>query len=93
MAQAPACYQDVNDVPDLSYVPENTSVDIDVDDILNLSYVPNTTEDIFLTQAPAPMTVIPGGRTRGNTPFPPGYEILFSISSRGSNLTRYLLLY
>jgi hypothetical protein len=70
MTQTPACYQDVDDVLDLSYVP-NTSEDIDVDDILDLSYVPNTAEAIVLTQAPAPMTVTPGSYTRGNTPFPP----------------------
>jgi hypothetical protein len=94
-----ACYQDVNDVLDLSYVP-NTSEDIDVDDILDLSYVPNTAEDIDLTQAPAPMTVTvtvtvtPGGHTCGNTPILPGHEILFSNSRRASNLlTRHLLLY
>jgi hypothetical protein len=79
MTQAPACYQDGNDV-------------------LNLSYAINTAEDIVLAQAPAPMTaapmtLTPGGHTRGNTPFPPGYEILFSNSRRGSNLTRHLLLY
>jgi hypothetical protein len=71
MTQAPACYQDVDDVLDLSYVP-NTSEDIDVNDLLNLSYaVPNTAEDTVLTQAPAPMMVTPGGHTRGNTPCPP----------------------
>jgi hypothetical protein len=69
MTQAPACYQDVDDVLDLRCVP-NTSEDIDVDDVLDLSYVPNTAEDIVLTQAPAPMTVTPGGHTCGNTPFP-----------------------
>jgi hypothetical protein len=69
MTQAPACYQDVDDVLEVSYVP-NTSEDIDVNDLLDLSYVPNTAEDIVLTQAPAPMTVTPGGHTRGNTPFP-----------------------
>jgi hypothetical protein len=93
MTLAPACYQyDVDDVLDLSYVP-NTSEDIDVNDLLNLSYMPNTAEDNVLTQAPAPMTVTPGGHTRGNKPFPPGYEILFSNSRRGSNLTWHLLLY
>ena len=53
MTQAPACYQDVDDVLDLSYLP-NTSEDIDVDDVLDLSYLPNTAEDIVLTQALAP---------------------------------------
>jgi hypothetical protein len=70
MTQAPTCYQDVDDFLDLSYVPNTTSEDTDVNDLLNLSYVPNTAEDIVLTQAPAPMTVTPGGHTRGNTPFP-----------------------
>jgi hypothetical protein len=70
MTQAPACYQDIDDVLHLSYVP-NTSKDIDFNDVLDLSYVPNTAEDNVLTpQAPAPMTVTPGGHTRGNTPFP-----------------------
>jgi hypothetical protein len=70
MTQAPACYQDVDDVLNLSYVP-NTSEGIDVNDLLDLSYVPNTAENNVLTpQAPAPMTVTPGGHTRGNTPFP-----------------------
>jgi hypothetical protein len=87
MTQAQACYQDVDDVLDLSYV-SNTSEDTDVDDILDLSYMPNTAEDIVLTQAPAPP-----GHTCGNKPFPRGYEILFSNSRRGLNLTRHLLLY
>jgi hypothetical protein len=91
MTQASACYQDVDDVVDLSYVP-NTSEDIDVNDLLDLSYVPNTAEDIVLTQAPAPMTVTPGGHTRGNTPFPRGQNLVFN-SRRGSNLTRHILLY
>jgi hypothetical protein len=70
MTQARACYQDVDDVLDLSYLP-NKSEDIDVNDLFDLSYVPNTAEDNVLTpQAPAPMTVTPGGHTRGNTPFP-----------------------
>jgi hypothetical protein len=47
MTHAPACYQDVDDVLDLSYVP-NTSEDIDVNDLLDLSYVPITAEDIVL---------------------------------------------
>jgi hypothetical protein len=47
MTHAPACYHDVDDVLDLSYVP-NTSEDIDVNDLLDLSYVPNTAEDIAL---------------------------------------------
>jgi hypothetical protein len=47
MTHAPACYQDVDDVLDLSYVP-NTSEDIDVNDLLDLSYVPSTAEDIVL---------------------------------------------
>jgi hypothetical protein len=60
-----------DDVLDLSYVP-NKSEDIDVNDLLDLNCcVPNTAEDIVLTQAPAPMTVTPGGHTCGNTPFPP----------------------
>jgi hypothetical protein len=46
-----------------------------------------------VTQAPTPTTVTPGNHTRGNTPFPPRYEILFSNSRRGSNMTRHLLLY
>jgi hypothetical protein len=46
-----------------------------------------------VTQAPTPSTVTPRGHTRGNTPFPPRYEILFSNLRRGSNVTRYLLLY
>jgi hypothetical protein len=70
MTHALACYQDVDDILDLSYLP-NTSEDIDVDDVLDLSYVPKTAEDIVLTQALAPMMVTPGGHTRGNTPFPP----------------------
>jgi hypothetical protein len=40
MTQALACYQDVDDVLNLSYVP-NRAKDIDVDDILELSYMPN----------------------------------------------------
>jgi hypothetical protein len=44
MTQAPACYQDVDDVLNLSYVA-NISEDIDVNDLLGLSYVPNTAED------------------------------------------------
>jgi hypothetical protein len=47
MTNAPACYQDVDDVLDLCYVP-NTSEDIDVNDLLDLSYVPSTAEDIAL---------------------------------------------
>jgi hypothetical protein len=47
MIHAPACYQDVDDVLDLSYVP-NTSEDVDVNDLLDLSYVPSTVEDIVL---------------------------------------------
>jgi hypothetical protein len=47
MTYAPAYYQDVDDVLDLSYVP-NTSEDIDVNDLLDLSYVPSTAEDIIL---------------------------------------------
>jgi hypothetical protein len=47
MTHAPAYYQDVDDVLDLSYVP-NTSEDIDVNDLLDLSYVPSTAEDIVL---------------------------------------------
>jgi hypothetical protein len=47
MTHAPACYQDVDDVLDLSYVP-NTSEVIDVNDLLDLSYVPSTAEDIVL---------------------------------------------
>jgi hypothetical protein len=47
MTHAPACYQDVDDVLDLSYV-QNTSEDIDVNDLLDLSYVPSTAEDIVL---------------------------------------------
>jgi hypothetical protein len=69
MTQAPACYQDVDDVLNLSYMP-NTSEDIDFNDLLDLSYMPNTAEDNVLTQAPAPMTVILGCHTCGNTPFP-----------------------
>jgi hypothetical protein len=46
MTQAPACYQDVDDVLDLSYVL-NTSEDIHVNDLLDL--VPNTAEDNVLT--------------------------------------------
>jgi hypothetical protein len=70
MTQAPACYQDVDDVLDLRSVP-NTSEDIDVNDLLDLSYVPNTAGDNVLTpQAPTPITVTPGGHTHGNTPFP-----------------------
>jgi hypothetical protein len=48
MTQVPACYQDVDDVLNLSYVP-NTSEGIDVNDLLDLSYVPNTAEDNVLT--------------------------------------------
>ena len=47
MTHAPACYQDVDDVLDLSYMP-NTSEDIDVNNLLDLSYVPSTAEDIVL---------------------------------------------
>jgi hypothetical protein len=47
ITHAPACYQDVDDVLDLSYVP-NTSEGIDVNDLLDLSYVPSTAEDIVL---------------------------------------------
>jgi hypothetical protein len=47
MTHAPACYQDVDDVLDLSQVP-NTSEDIDVNDLLDLSYLPSTAEDIIL---------------------------------------------
>ena len=50
MTQGQACYQDVDEVLDLSYVPK-ISEDNEVDDILDLSYVPNTAEDIVLTQA------------------------------------------
>ncbi len=67
MTQGPACYQDVDDVLDLSYVAQ-TSEDIEVDDILDLSYVPNTAEDIVLTQAPAPtMALIDQGDNGGIT--------------------------
>jgi hypothetical protein len=62
MTQAPACYQDVDGVLDLSYMPD-TSEDIDIDDIVDLSYIPNRAEDIVLTQALAPMTVTPPGDT------------------------------
>jgi hypothetical protein len=48
MTHAPACYQDVDNVLNLSYVPNTTSEDIDVRDILDLSYVPSTAEDIVL---------------------------------------------
>jgi hypothetical protein len=85
MTQATACYQDVDDVLDLSYVP-NTSEDIDVDDVLNLSYVPNTAEDIVLTQALAPMMVTPGGHTRSNTPFPPRVRDLVLGFKKGITL-------
>jgi hypothetical protein len=55
MTRAPACYQDVDNVLNLSYVPK-TSEDIDVNDLLDLSYfdlldlsyVPSTAEDIVL---------------------------------------------
>jgi hypothetical protein len=47
MTHATACYQDVDDVLDLSYAP-NKSEDIDVNDLLDLSYVPSTAEDIVL---------------------------------------------
>jgi hypothetical protein len=48
MTHALACYQDVDDVLDLSYVP-NTTEYIDVNDLLDLlSYVPSTAEDIVL---------------------------------------------
>ena len=57
MTQGPACYQDVDDVLDLSYVPK-TSEGIEVDDILDLSYVPNTAEDIVLAQAPTLTTAL-----------------------------------
>ena len=50
MTQGPACYQDVDEVLDLSYVPK-ISEDIKVDDVLDLSYVANTAEDIVLTKA------------------------------------------
>jgi hypothetical protein len=42
MTHAPACYQDIEDVLNLSYVPHSTSEDIDVNDLLDLSYVPST---------------------------------------------------
>ncbi len=85
MTHDPACYQDVNDVLDLSYVPK-TSEDIEVDDILDLSYVPNTAEDIVLTQAPAPMTTTPGGHTCGNTPFSPRVRDLVLEFKKGIKL-------
>jgi hypothetical protein len=47
MTHAMACYQDVDAVLDLSYVP-NTSEDIDVNDLLDLRYAPSTAEDIVL---------------------------------------------
>jgi hypothetical protein len=47
MTHAPACNQDVDDVLDLSYMP-NTSEDIDVNDLFDLMYVPSTAEDIVL---------------------------------------------
>jgi hypothetical protein len=47
MTHAPACYQEVDDVLNLSYV-QNTSEDIDVNDLLDLSRVPSTAEDIVL---------------------------------------------
>jgi hypothetical protein len=43
----PQCYHDVDDVLDLSYVPD-TAEDIDANDLLDLSYVPSTAEDIVL---------------------------------------------
>jgi hypothetical protein len=85
MTQAPACYQDVDDALDLSYVP-NTFEDIDVNDLLDLSYVPNTAEEIVLTQAPAPMPVTPGGHTRGNTPFLPRVRDLVLELKKGIKL-------
>jgi hypothetical protein len=85
MTQAPACYQDVVDVLDLSYVP-NTSEDIDVDDILDLGSMPNTAEDIVLTQVPAPMMVTPEGHTRGNAPFPPRVRYLVLELKKGIKL-------
>jgi hypothetical protein len=63
-----------------------TSEDIDVDDILDLSYIPNTAKDIILTQAPAPMTVTPGGHTRSNTPFPPRVQDLVLEFKKGIKL-------
>jgi hypothetical protein len=92
MTQALACYQDVDDVLDLTCMP-NTAKDIDVDDILDLSYMPNTAEDIVLTQALAPMTVTPGVILMATHLFASRYKILFSNSRRGSNLTRHLLMY
>jgi hypothetical protein len=86
MKQAPTCYQDVDDVLDLSYVP-NTSEDIDINDLLYLSYLPKTAEDNVLTpQGPAPMTVTPRGHTRGNTPFPLRVQDLILEFKKGIKL-------
>jgi hypothetical protein len=49
MTHAPACYQDVDDVLYLSYMP-NTSEDIDVNDLLDLSYVPSTAEIVLFVE-------------------------------------------
>jgi hypothetical protein len=65
----------------------NTSEDIDVIDVLDLSYVPNTAADNVLTpQALAPITVTPGGHTRGNTPFPLRVRDLFLEFKKGIKL-------
>jgi hypothetical protein len=71
-----ACYQDVDGVLDLSYVP-STAEDIDVNDLLDLSYMSNTAEEIVLTHAPT----CPGtydGDTRGS------YSWQHTISPQGT---------
>jgi hypothetical protein len=45
----PACYQDVDDVLDLSYTP-NTSEDIDVNDLLDLSYCQVQLKTLFCSK-------------------------------------------